>query len=96
MGHIESIQDAIWQTHRCGSAHVESVALVERIREKVVFEGTVEVFNLINHPKSQRCYAWSDKDSSGEESYVAVLEIAPVTSPRTAVLASIVARMGKK
>jgi hypothetical protein len=96
MSYIESIQDAIWQTHRCASAHVESVKLEEKIREKVVFSGTVEVFNLIDHPKSQRCYAWSSKDASGEESFVAVLEIPPVTNPRTAVLASIVAKMQKK
>lgn len=96
MSSIEHIQDAIWQTHRCASAHIQSVPLVERIREKVVFNGTVEVFDLINHPKSRRCYAWMNRDAKGEESYVAVLEIPPVSSPRTAVLASIVAQMGKK
>jgi hypothetical protein len=57
-----------------------------------VWDGVVEVFDLVGHPKAKRAYAWSHLDGDKDEKtrYVAVLEIPPVVSPETAVKASIV------
>jgi hypothetical protein len=93
MGYVENIQDAIWEMHRCASNHVESVAIDPRLKAHVGSSGSVEVFELVNHPKAKRCYAWGYKDKSGENCVFAILEIPPVNSAQTAVMASIVAEM---
>jgi hypothetical protein len=91
MNYIESIQDAIRRLHGCESRHVESVCTHEEFQGQTVWDGTVEVFDLIGHPKAKRCYAWGhhsvrpDKQSR----YVIVLRIPPIDSPTAAVRASI-------
>jgi hypothetical protein len=55
-----------------------------------VWEGDVEVFNLIGHPKAKRGYAWAYNKETGSDT-IAVLELPPVISPKTAVQAAIVA-----
>jgi hypothetical protein len=59
-----------------------------------VWEGDVEVFELIGHPKAKRGYAWSHPtgERDKDERVIAVLEIPPVISARTAVQAAIVSR----
>lgn len=79
--------------HGCGSTHVTTVPVHEIFRGQTVWKGEVEVFDLKDHPKAKRCYAWShlDKPDDSEERFVAVLDIPPVKDPITAVRASIVA-----
>ena len=57
-----------------------------------MWAGEVEVFEIHGHAKAKRCYAWTHKqgDSDKERRYVAVLDIPPVDSPRTAVQAAII------
>jgi hypothetical protein len=86
---IENLRTAIETMHKCKATHEESVFVEERFRDQTVWEGVVESFALTGHPRAKRCYAWSYHD--GEEiRYVHVLEIPPVTSPKTAVQAAIV------
>jgi hypothetical protein len=73
--------------HRKGR-HEQSVPVVEMFGQQTVWEGVVESFALIGHPKAKRCYAWSFQDGK-EPRYVTVLEIPPVESPQTAVRAAI-------
>lgn len=40
-------------------------------------KGTVEVFDLIGHPKAKRAYAWSYRDGDQHKT-IAVLAIPPV------------------
>jgi len=64
----------------------------EKFNGQTIWRGEVEVFDLTGHPKAKRAYGWSHPeapDNKGER-FVAVLEIPPVTSPETAVKASIV------
>ena len=91
--YIENLQAVIGKLHGCGSSHVETVPVHEVFKGQTVWKGDVEVFDLIGHPKSKRCYAWShlDKPDDSEERFVAVLEIPPVESAKTAVQASIMA-----
>lgn len=78
--------------HGCNAEYVETVPVIERFQGKTVWEGEVEVFTLINHPKASRGYAWSYDKTKGSE-IVAVLELPPVISPKTAVQASIVGKL---
>ena len=87
---IENLRTAIETMHKCKAAHERSAMIVERFKNQTVWEGVVESFALTGHPKAKRCYAWCYQDN-GETQYVNVLEIPPVTSPQTAVQASIVA-----
>jgi len=68
-------------------------AVHELFQDKTVWKGEVEVFDLIQHPKAKRAYAWAHKEGKNDERtrYVAVLELPPVESAVTAVRASIMA-----
>jgi hypothetical protein len=91
--YISRVQVAISQLHNCGAKWRETVPVHEVFRGETVWQGDVEVFDLHGHPKAKRAYGWSHpegEDDKGER-FVAVLEIPPVTSPVTAVRASIVA-----
>ena len=81
---------AIKATHGCDSKHVEQVPVCEAYQGKVLWEGNVEVFDLIGHPKAKRCYAWAYDVETGSRT-LAVLELPPVISPLTAVRAAIAA-----
>jgi hypothetical protein len=89
---IESLAMSVSIMEGAKAVHVESVPIVEMFRSQKVWEGVVEVFDLIDHPKAKRCYAWSYKDDAGETRFVHVLHLPPVTSPQTAVRAAIVAQ----
>jgi len=54
------------------------------------WQGDVEVFAIRGHPKAKRAYAWAHESGKGKR-LVAVLELPPVSSPETAVRASIIA-----
>ena len=79
MNYIESIQDAIRRLHGCESRHVESVPVHEEFRGQTVWDGIVEVFDLIGHPKAKQCYAWGHRSGTRmiRAHYVVVLKIAP-------------------
>ena len=90
MSYIEELRDVIRQLHGADATHVESVPVKEIFRGETVWEGVVEVFDLIDHPTALRAYAWAHDEKRPKESSVAVLHIAPITSPAAAVRAAIV------
>jgi len=83
---------AFGDLHGCEAEHVETVPVIERFQGKTVWEGDVEVFALTGHPKASRGYAWAYDKAKGSK-IVAVLELPPVISPKTAVQASIVGKI---
>jgi hypothetical protein len=87
----KQLHAAIRAMHGCGSRHVRSVPVREVFNDLVVWEGTVEVFDLIDHPKAKHCYAWSFDDGKQTRS-ITVLELPPVNSPETAVKVAIAAK----
>jgi hypothetical protein len=89
--YIELLQKAFQDLHGCHSKHLGSVPVHEVFRGKTVWEGDVEVFELTGHPKAKHGYAWSHPtgERNKAEQVIAVLEIPPVTSARTAVQAAI-------
>ena len=63
----------------------------ETFQREIVWEGTVQVFDLIDHPEVTRCYAWSHAvDDTKRRRFVVVLHKEPVTSAAAAVRAAIV------
>ncbi|MGH9929241.1 MAG: hypothetical protein ACREA9_08435 [Pyrinomonadaceae bacterium] len=68
-----------------------SVPVLEEFQGQTVWEGTVEVFELTDHPKARTGYAWGYPvgDNDQLRRYITVLELPPVNSPQTAVKAGI-------
>ncbi len=88
---VEALREAIRNLHGCDSVWIQAVRVKETIQREIVWEGLVQVFDLIDHPEATRCYAWSHAVGETEtRRFVAVLHKEPVTSPAAAVRASIV------
>ena len=65
--------------------------VTETFKGETVWDGAVQIFDLIDHPTAQRAYAWSHAvEGSENRRFVVVLHIGPVDSPLKAVRASIV------
>jgi len=89
--YIEELRDVIRRLHGVEAKHIESVPVKETFQGKTVWDGVVEVFELIGHPKAPKVYAWAhETDSPERPRHVTVLHIHPITSPILAVRASIV------
>ena len=82
----------IHRLHGAKAKHLESVPIKESFQGKTVWDGTVEVFRIKGHPKTDRVYAWTHAtdDPAHPKRHVTVLHIPPVVSPKTAVQAVIV------
>src|ERR1700680_4456996 len=91
-GYILELQNVIRCLHGVESKHVQSVPVKEKFQGKTVWEGVVEVFELVGHPKAPRVYAWAhDTDNPKQpRRHVTVLHVAPVLSAEAAVKAAIV------
>jgi hypothetical protein len=96
--YLATLQAAIWRLHQCGAIYRETVRVNEVFQGKTVWMGDVEVFDLMQHPKAKRAYAWAHADGPNDDQtrFVAVLELPPVESAETAVRASILADANDK
>jgi hypothetical protein len=91
ISYINELREVIRRLHGVESKHVQSVPVKETFQGKTVWEGIVEVFELVGHPKAPRVYAWAhETDDPNKPRHVTVLHIHPVTSPILAVRAAIV------
>ena len=90
MSYIEELRDVIRRLHGAEATHVESVAVKETFKGETVWEGMVEVFDLVGHPIASRAYAWAHDGKRPKESSVAVLHVEPITSAAAAVRAALV------
>jgi hypothetical protein len=90
--YIEELCDVIKRLHGVESKHLESVSVKETFRGKTVWDGCVEVFELIGHPTASKLYAWSHEtdDPANPKRHVTVLHSDLITSPLLAVRAAIV------
>jgi len=88
---IEALQKAILDLHGCKATWIESVPVKEVFEGETVWEGVVQVFDLIDHRKAKRCYAWSYQlEGSKKRRFLAVLHQGVVDSPEKPVRAAIV------
>jgi hypothetical protein len=88
--YISELQAVILNLHGAVAEYLETVPVIEEYQGQTVWEGEVEIFDLHDHPKAKRAYAWGYSTDGNDQRYVTVLEMPPVTSPETAVKASIV------
>jgi hypothetical protein len=91
MTYIEELREVIRRLHGVESSHVASVPIKEIFQGRTVWDGVVEVFDLIGHPSASKLYAWSHAtdDPDDPKRHVTVLHTNPVTSPLLAVRAVI-------
>ena len=89
--YLEELKDVIRKLHGAEATHVESVPVKEEFGGKTVWEGIVEVFDLHNHPKAKRVYAWAQDTGNPDRPvrHVTVLHVPPVTSAILAAKAAI-------
>lgn len=89
--YIAELADAIRHLYNTEPVYVETVPVKEVFQGQTVWEGEVEVFDLPDLPNAERIYAWAhDTDNVDQpRRTVTVLHVAPVTSPKLAVRASI-------
>lgn len=86
------------ETQHGGTARFrEIVPVSETFNGAPVWDGEVHVFDLDDHPKATRAYAWSSPvDGSDRRRFYAVLHLGPIRSVRDAVRAAIVAESREK
>lgn len=65
--YIAWLQAAFKKLHGCEARHVETVPVIERWKGKTVWEGEVEVFDLIGHPTAKRGFAWAYNKEKGSD-----------------------------
>jgi len=80
--YIERLQMVVRQLHECDATWLESVPVKEIFKGETVWEGDVQVFTLVGHPKATRCYGWSYGDP---EQFITIIELPPVKSAQDAV-----------
>lgn len=93
----EQLKQAVESQHGGTATFAQAVPIREMHGEQLVWQGTVHIFDLADHPTATRAYAWSYELADGKRRMFAVLHIPPITGPREAVRAAIVAeaRAGK-
>jgi hypothetical protein len=88
----DELRQAVEHLHQCRAVLREAVPVVERFKDRTVWDGTVHIFDLSGHPNATTCYAWSSEIAGSQKRrFYAVLKSPPVSSPADAVRASIVA-----
>ena len=54
MNDINTLRQVILELHGCSSRHVSTVPVQQTSQGHTVWQGLIEVFDLINHPKADR------------------------------------------
>jgi len=90
------LKQAVESQHGGTATFVQSVPVKETHDGATVWDGAVSVFDLAGHPTAKRAYAWSYEQPDGRRRFFAVLHAGPITSPRDAVRAAIVAEAKAK
>ena len=94
---IDELREAVEHMHGVPATFVESVDVDERFQGAIVWQGSVKVFALANHPSgATRAYAWSHRTEGTRRKFKAVLGVPPVDGAVMAVRASIVAESRQK
>ena len=89
---LPALLDAIRHLEGCAAEWVASVPVREAHEGKTVWDGEVQVFDLVKHAKGiARAYAWSHVTEGTRRRFHVVLHAPPVDGPvmavRTAILA---------
>lgn len=92
MDYLDALTHAIEQGFSCKAKHFKSAWVKEVFQGKTAWEGLVEVFDLIDHPKAKHAYGWGSQEGKKDE-FATVIGIPPVTDPQSAVKAYILRKI---
>jgi hypothetical protein len=81
---LDELKRAIHEAYSCGSRFIGSIHVREIVNPGLVWDGIVDVFGLINCPRAERCYAWT-QGRNGRRKVLIVLRSFPVSSAAAAV-----------
>lgn len=90
------LKQAIEGMHGGEATFAQSVPVTEKFDGGTVWEGVVQVFDLVGNSQASRAYAWSYETEGGKRRFFSVLHIGPINSPVAAVRAAIVAEARAK
>ena len=89
---LPALLDAIRHLEGCAAKWVESVPVHETHDGQTVWDGDVQVFDLVKHRKgAARAYAWSHATEGTRRRVHVVLHLPPVDGPVMAVRTSVLA-----
>ena len=93
----DELKSAIEKEHGGKATHHHAVPVNEKERGQSIWHGIVHVFDLADHPKAKRAYAWSTPvEGSEEKRIVTMLHVAPINGPIEAVRAALAAELAAK
>jgi hypothetical protein len=88
---VDELRGEIRNLYRCDSVWIEGVSVREQVRGETMWEGQVEVFDLIGSTEADRAYAWVQvSGNSGNRQFFIMLHRPPVDSAQMAVRAALV------
>lgn len=88
----DQLKQAVEGQHGGTAIFVDAVRVHEVFQGQAVWNGIVHVYDLEDHPKATRAYAWSSPIEGGDRRrFYAVLHLGGIRSPLDAVRAAIVA-----
>lgn len=89
-----TIEERIKKEYGCDSRHVRSQRVYDDFEGRIAWQGTVEVFDLIDHPEAKQAYAWVYSEGKQDHTVI-VLGKPPVNSPQSAVKVAIASKARK-
>lgn len=88
--YISLLEQAFKDLHDCKAIHKATVPITERFEGEIVWDGDVEVFELLGHPRTRTGFAWAS--GMAKEDVVTVLSIPPTDTALKALQAWIASR----
>ena len=86
--YLERLRSIIEERHQCDAAHTGSRYITEIFERIVVWDGSVETFDLKGHAAATQCYAWGHGEENAKvETF---LNTPPIASPADALRAHLV------
>jgi hypothetical protein len=82
---LQALREEIKYMYGCDSTWVESVAVREEQGGRVLWDGQVQRFALVGHPRATECFAWSHSSEGKPQRLHVVLREPPVDGPQAAV-----------
>ena len=59
---VEHLKAGVEAQHECDAKWINSMPVAAKASGKLVWDGTVHIFELAGHPQYERCYAWFDNE----------------------------------
>ena len=90
--YLEALTHAIEKGFSCKAKSLRTIPVKEPFQGKTAWEGKVEVFKMIGHPKAKQAYGWGFEEGK-KAKFATVLGIPPVTDPQSAIKAYILSKI---